>query len=137
MGEATLCKQVRRNTTTLSPLDPLCVIGPCLQSLWSCVEPPQMLPGPKRPHAAKHTQRQNAHMDKIRFNVSRTTSDSSQTMSCSVHIMYVHIKYDYFCIAAMDLVLLCIFFHMYLLKKKVSFNNLEINMDQLWIIYKT
>ncbi len=38
----------------LSPLDPLCVIGLCLQSLWFCVEPLQMLPGPKRPHAT-HT----------------------------------------------------------------------------------
>lgn len=33
------------------PLNPLCVIGPGLQSLWSCAGPPQMLPGPEHPRA--------------------------------------------------------------------------------------
>lgn len=35
-----------------APLNPPGVIGPGLQSLWSCVGPPQMLPGQVRPHAA-------------------------------------------------------------------------------------
>lgn len=46
------------NNTALSPLDPLGVIGPCLQSLWSCAEPLQTLPGPKHLHAAR------THMDR-------------------------------------------------------------------------
>lgn len=34
-----------------APLNPPGVIGPGLQSLWSCVGSPQMLPGQAHPHA--------------------------------------------------------------------------------------